>query len=71
MHHGILAGKQDGGCMEESIDAYTNVVGNSCNLATESNKPLFQRVNSLKNANLTFKRGFVVLKLVKNSAENQ
>ena len=51
MHHGILAGKQDGGCTEDSIDACTNVVGNSCNLATESNKPLIHRDNSLRKVN--------------------
>ena len=55
MYHGILARKQDGGCMEDSIDACTNVVGNSCNLANESNKPLFHRDNSLiRRVNLTF-----------------
>ena len=50
------------------MDACTNVVGNSCNLATESNKPLTHRDNSLMNENLTFERGFIVLKLAKNSA---
>ena len=54
--------------MADSIDACTNVVGNFCNLATESNKPLIHRDNSLKKSNLTFKRGFIVLKLAKNSA---
>ena len=58
-----VAGKQDGGCTKDSIDARTNVVGNSCNLATESNKPLIHRHNSLRKVNLTFKRGFIVLKL--------
>ena len=48
--------------------ARTDVVGNSCNLATESNKPLIHRDNSLKKVNLTFKRGLIVLKLAKNSA---
>ena len=68
MYYGILAEKQDGGCTEDSIDARSNVVGNSCNLVTESNKPLIHRDNPLRKVNLTFKRGFIVLKLVKNSA---
>ena len=68
MHRGILAGKPDGGCTEDSIDTRTNVVGNSCNFATESNKPLIHRHNSLRKVNLIFKRDFVVLKLVKNAA---
>ena len=68
MYRGILAGKQDGGYTEDSTDACTNVVGNSCNLTTESNKPLIHRDNSLRKVNLTFKRGFMVLKLAKNSA---
>ena len=72
MHYGILAGSQDGGSTEDSIDACSNVVGNSCNLATESNKPLIHRDNSLRKGDLTFKRGFIliVLNLAKNSAYN-
>ena len=68
MHFGILAEKQDGGCPDDSIHARSNVVGNSCNLATESNKPLIHRDNSLRKVNLTFKRGCIVLILAKNSA---
>ena len=68
MHHGMLAGKRDGGFTEDSIDACTNVVGNSCNLATESNKLFIHRDNSLRKVNLTFKRGFKISKLAKNSA---
>ena len=68
MHHGILAGKQCGGCTDDSIDACTNVVGISCNFATESNRPIIHRDNSLRKVNLTFKRGFIVLNLAKNSA---
>ena len=45
----------------DSIDACTNVAGNSCNLATESDKLLIHRDNSLRKVNLTFKRGFIVL----------
>ena len=45
--------------------ACTNVVDNSCNLATESNIPLIYRDNSLRKVNFTFKRGFIVLKLAK------
>ena len=60
MLNGMLAEKQNGGCPEDSIDACTNVVGNSCNLASESNKPLIHRDNSLEKVNLAFKRGFVV-----------
>ena len=67
MHHGILAGKQDGGSTEYSIDACTDVVGNSCNLATESNKLLNHRDNSLMKINLTFKRGSIVLKKRKSA----
>ena len=63
MHHGILAGKQDGGWTEDSVDACTNLVGNSYNLASESNKPLNHRDDCLRKINLTFKRGFLVLKL--------
>ena len=63
MNHGILGGKQDGGCTEDSIDACTNVVGNSCNLAPESNKPFIHRDNSLRKVNLTFKCGFIVIPL--------
>ena len=58
----------DGGCTEDIIDAYTNMVGNSCNLAIESNKPLIHRDNSSRKLNLTFKRGFIFLKLAKNFA---
>ena len=54
---------------EDSIGACTNAVGNSCNLATESNKPLIHRDNSLKKVHLTFKRGFIILKLAKISAD--
>ena len=43
-----------------SIDACTNVVGNSCNLATELNIPLIDRDNSSRKVNLTFERGFIV-----------
>ena len=68
MHHGILGGKQDGGCTEDNIDAFTYVVGNSCNLVTESSKPLIHRDNSLRKVNLTFKCGFGVIKLSKNYA---
>ena len=70
MHDGILAGKQDGGCTKESIDSCTNVAGNSCHLAIKSNKPLTYRDNYPNKANLTFKRGFIVLKLAKFSAVN-
>ena len=45
-----------------------NVVGNSCVLGTESIKPLIHRDNSLRKVNLTFKHGFIVVKLKKNSA---
>ena len=54
--------------MKDSIDTRTNVVGNSCNFATESNKTLIHRDNALKKVYLTFKRGFIVLKPAKNSA---
>ena len=46
-----------------------NVAGNSCNLATESSKPLIHRLrysNSLRKVNLMLKSGFIVLKLAKN-----
>ena len=49
-------------------DACTTMVENSCNLATESKKPLYHRDNSLRKVNLTFKSGCIVLKLAKNSA---
>ena len=45
-----------------------NVVGNSCDLGNESIKPLIHRDNSLRKVNLTFKRGFIVIKLKKNFA---
>ena len=38
-----------------------NVVGNSCDLATESIKPIIHGDKSLKKVNLTFKRGFIVI----------
>ena len=60
----------EGECTENSIDVCTDVVGNSCNLATKSNKPFIRRDKPLKKVNLTFKRGFIVLKLVKISAVN-
>ena len=47
-------------------DACTNVVTNSCNLATESNKLLIHRENSLRKVNLTLKLGFIVLIPAKN-----
>ena len=62
------AKKQDGGCTEDRFDVRTNVVSTSCNLASESKKPLIHRDNSLTKINLTFKCGFLVLKLAKNSA---
>ena len=54
--------------MEDRIDARTHVVGNYCKLANESIKPLIHRVNSSWKANMAFNRGFIVLKLAKNSA---
>ena len=57
--------------MKDSIDTRTtrtNVVGNSGNLTTESNKTLIHRDNALKKVYLTFKRGFIILKPAKNSA---
>ena len=63
-----VADKQEGGCTKDSVHAYNNVVANSCILATELNKPLIHGDNSLKKVNLTFKRGFVVLRLAKKSA---
>ena len=62
------ADKQDGSCTKDSIHAYTSVVANPCILATKLNKPLIYRKNSLKKVNMTFKRGFVVLRLAKKSA---
>ena len=50
-----VADKQEGGCTKDSIHAYTNVVANPCILATELNKPLIHRDNSLKKVNLAFK----------------
>ena len=50
-----------------SDDSCTIVFSNSFNLATESNKPLIHRDNSLRKVNLAFKRGFIVIKLAKIS----
>ena len=68
MYHGILTRKQDGDCMEESIEVAFVAFNLSLFDTTTKGLLFIPQDNFLRNVNLMFKCGFIVLKLVKNSA---